>query len=484
MTTLAEAAKAYRGALPGDVNAFAVEGIDRLGVPVRISTLKLPDGWQYDGFGYGATPDEALVGALGELTEGTFAELWLRTAPRVAGTYRELVAERGPGGVADPLTLCLPAGSAYSADTPLQWVGTTRWPTGEPVLVPLEFAATNRAQMRGAEPLFQPITNGLGAGTSREQALAHGLLELLQRDGNCTAFRALDQGAVIDADGLRPKTAALLAKLRAAGLNATPKLAATDFGMVNVTVVGDDRGQPAFPMMLTACGEAVHPDRDRAVRKALLEYAAARSRKAFMHGPFALIERVAPPGYLSAVLADLDPSKEEPRSLAAMTEWCGKSAEELRALLGGSVFAERSRVPLRELPTAGAVDDPAARLDLVGGRLRDAGHDVLYFDFAPPGGVFAVKAVVTGLECETLSYHRIGERGVRRLLERGDRFVGRGHPPAGALPVRLTAEAEARLGGPAWLDPAAIDAIVGPLYPLYREPNSHTVQLALARAPR
>ena len=69
-----------------------------------------------------------------------------------------------------------------------------RFPSGEPVLVPYEFAACYRSQLDGIAPLTTPITNGLGAGDSFERALVHGLLELLQRDGNCVSFRAMDQG--------------------------------------------------------------------------------------------------------------------------------------------------------------------------------------------------------------------------------------------------------------------------------------------------
>jgi len=110
--------------------------------------------------------------------------------------------------------------------------------------------------------------------------------------------------------------------------------------------------------------------------------------------------------------------------------------------------------------------------------------DVLYVDNSPPGGeVFASKAIVPGLEVETMSYRRIGGRGVRKLLDRGSRMVGLGLPPADCLPVVLTDEARDRLGGPAWLDPSAVDAAVGPLYPLYREPSSHAAQVARARRP-
>ncbi len=487
MTDLDRVADVYRRALPpGETTTFRVDALDRLGLPVVVAPYRTADGLLFDGFGYGATPAEALVGALGEITEQVWCEGWMRRAPRVRGSYARLAAERGTAHVADPLTLCLPAGSPYTPDTALTWVGATRLGTGEPVLVPVEFAAVHRGQMNGVAPLITPITNGLGAGLCREQAVVHGLLELLQRDGNTVSFRALDQGLVIDpGDTLDAETAGLLGRLRAAGLTVTVKLAAADFGTVNVYVVGDDPTDPWFPMQLTACGEACHPDRNRAVRKALLEFAAARTRKAFMHGPLDRVRAVAPAGYLDRYLAKITLAGEEPRGLAAMADWVTKSAAELRAVLAGSVFAERGRVRLADLPAVppAAVADPGDRLRHVADALTAGGCDILVLDFAPPGGpVSATKVVVTGLECETMSYHRIGERGVRRLLARGDTWAGLGDPPAGAGRVPLTAAAEERLGGPAWLDPAAVDALVGPLYPLYREPNSHAAQLHLARS--
>ena len=80
-----------------------------------------------------------------------------------------------------------------------------------------------------------------------------------------------------------------------------------------------------------------------------------------------------------------------------------------------------------------------------------------------------------------MSYHRIGARGVRKLLDRASPLVGLGAPPPGAAPVRLPAGAEAELGGPAWLDVAEVDRIVGRLYPLYREPEVHSAPIAMER---
>ena len=78
-----------------------------------------------------------------------------------------------------------------------------------------------------------------------------------------------------------------------------------------------------------------------------------------------------------------------------------------------------------------------------------------------------------------MSYRRLGERGVRDLMSRGVDWTGVGDAPAGSLRLPLTPAAEDRLGGPAWLDPAGQDRAVGPFYALYREPNTHAVQLAL-----
>jgi ribosomal protein S12 methylthiotransferase accessory factor len=228
--------------------------------------------------------------------------------------------------------------------------------------------------------------------------------------------------------------------------------------------------------MVTACGEAAHPDVEVAVRKALLEWAAARTRKAFMHGPLDVVRSVTPPDYLDRWLTGHPPERlvEEDRALEAMVDWSRRSGPELVELLSGTVLSQRRTVPLGDLPTS----TPDDVHDHVVGALADAGHDVLVsIHPSRDGEVVAVKALVPGLEVETMSYGRIGERGVRRLLERGSDLVCVGDRPEGSgwAAVALTEQACERLGGPAWFDLAARDRVVGPLYPLYREPGRHVV---------
>lgn len=77
-----------------------------------------------------------------------------------------------------------------------------------------------------------------------------------------------------------------------------------------------------------------------------------------------------------------------------------------------------------------------------------------------------------------MSYGRIGERNTRRLIERNDPLVVFGTPSETRKPIRLSPEALARFGRQPLLDMERLAAVVGPLYPLYREPEAHHVAAA------
>ncbi len=477
---------AFRATLPPElhVSSFRVDTLDRTGIPMVQANIFIPGEPCTSGHGYGFTEDEAEVGAWGELCEELHVHTWLQRTPELTASHDELVHSHGARGVVDPLTLCLSAGAGYAASVPLSWVPARRHGSGETVLVPREWVAAYRYQMGGRSPrLITPITNGLGAGFDIAHAVSHGIMELLQRDGNVLNYRALDQGVVVDIDTDEAgDVTGLLAHLRALGIAVTVKLACTDFGISNLYVVGDDRGEPLVPIQVTACGEAAHPDRSRALRKALLEFCGSRARKAATHGPLPLLRDRLPADYYDnemrvALLA------EEGRAVSAMAEWLGQPTATLRARLAPNVFAEHSRVKLSSLPTT----DPAAtansvdRLAMLAERLAAQGLDILYVDCSPlDGAIAAVKVIVPGLESETMSYHRIGWRGVRRLRDRRDALI-HDRPVAGAQRVMLRPEDEDRAGGPAWFDCAAADAKVDRLYPLYRESSAFAAQLLSER---
>lgn len=482
----ADAISAYAEALPpGELLEFSTAPFDRLGLPCRTATFFAEDGRTRGGAGYGFSDSQALVGAMGEMTEEFAASRAVLSRPRENGSYAEMAQKYGQSGVADPLTLCLDSGGAYTPHMPLEWAETKRLATGETVRVPVEFVATYRGDV-GPNPLVTPITNGLGAGLTEAQAVAHGLLELLQRDGNGLSIRALATGTALDLTTVTdPGARQLLDLLDGSGVDVVVKVASTDFGLPGFYVMGMDRNAALgdLPIRNAGGGEAVHPVASVALTKALLEFCAARARMAFFHGPLETVAHLTPPGYLDRMLPGVSPAAQEPRALAEMVRWLGLSLEDLRGLLSPRVLRVDRQAAFSSLPTAdsGLTADKDALLADVTGRLYAGGFDILVADFSDAGGVHAVKVIVPGLEVETLSYGRIGERNVRRLLAQPERLAGIGPAPGGARRVLLTPDAEERLGGPAWLDWAGAQRVVGPLYALYREPGRHAAPLARER---
>jgi ribosomal protein S12 methylthiotransferase accessory factor len=457
----------------GDVVEFDISALDKLGIPVTSCSLAVEGKLRHHGNGYGSTVEAARVSGLGELAEGVLSAGQVAELARSGrrGSRSELVRSQGADRVVDPRTLCLPAGSPYTDGLPLTWVPMTRVRSGEPVWVPLEFVASESGEAGDGPTLIPPITNGLGAGLDSARPVTHGILEILQRHTNGLRFRALDaQSPVIGAEGLPTSVVALLDRLRAHGVEPVLKHAGTELGVCSTYVMGLD-DDLSVPIRLTAGGEAAHPSAEVSLIKAILEYANSRARKAFMFGGGDGARAVAPPGYW----AGLSPDQGERRAAEAMAAWRDRSPEQLRDLTA----PDRSRSVAYADIVVGAVPDVSQPADLLAYLLdRLADHDVLTTT-TERDGVVVAKTLVTGLEVETLSYGRIGELGVLKSLAEHLDLVRIQDGPSESHHDRvcLTVEAEERLGGPAWYSYAVAERIVGPLYPLYREPPRHSVEL-------
>ncbi len=483
---LGHAARAYVEGMPkGEIVAFPITPLDVIGLPVWIVALfpedpRLADIMPY-GVGYGTTDEQAVLGGLGECLEMIYSVLTLPHAKRTRASWTDLVASLGVDAVADPLTLCLPAGSPVGRDTALDWIESHRQRDGATVLVPIDLIALNAKELApGYEPFTTLITNGMGAGPDLDWAVGHGLLELLQRDGNGLLFKALDRGIALDLPNPpSPAIAAIAERFERAGINAIPKFATDEFGLCNVYCVGYEAGnrEPPLPIMLTGCGEACHPDRERALAKAMCEFAASRVRKAFSQGPEAFVRGAAPAGYVERFLrqAGAGVDAQEGRAFQTMRDWSNRRPSEIRDWLASTVHALHGQKAYDTLPTTPAADSREAGR-IARERVEAGGIDVLCVDLTPPGApISVVKVVAPGLEVETMSYGRIGERNTRKLIERGDPLIRFGTPTDTLKPVRLTPEALARFGRQPLFDTALAEEIVGPLYPLYREPEAHHV---------
>jgi YcaO-like protein with predicted kinase domain len=462
----------------GSVVDFDISALDRLGVAVTSCSLISDGRFAAQANGYAPTLEAARQGGLGELAEGVLmasgvGDLLTRGE---RGSRREIVAAHGEAHVADPRTLALPAGSAYTDDRPLMWVRTTRVRTGETVWAPADFVVSEPGEFASEEPLITPVTNGLGAGLDSARAISHGIGEILQRHTNGLRFRALDRlSPVVDPTSLPASVRDLAGRMRSVGVEPVFKHAATEFGVCSTYVMGLD-DDPSDPIRLTACGEAAHPSAEVSLTKALLEYANSRARKAFFFGRQDRVRQLGPPEYWGAVDAGAG-NLGEARAREALLAWAELDVDELRQLTGPrrdrTVHYADIEVPdLPELATQEAL--LAYLLDALDE--REPPHDVLAVTTSI-GDVTAAKVLVTNLEVETLSYGRIGELGIRRSLAEDLDLVRLQDGPSDTHRdrVALTSGAEERLGGPAWYSYDVAEQIVGDLYPLYREPPRHSV---------
>ena len=386
------------------------------------------------------------------------------------------MAARGEGLVADPRTLGLPAGSAYTDDRSLVWLPTTRVRTGETVYAPADFLVSEPGELPSEEPLITPVTNGLGAGLDEPRAISHGILEILQRHTNGLRFRALDRlSPAIEPAGLPRSVREAADRMRTVGVEPVFKHAGTEFGVCSTYVMGLD-DDVSDPIRLTGCGEAAHPSAEVSLTKALLEFANSRARKAFFFGRQDRVRRLGPAAYWSAIDARAGVLGEM-RAREALLAWAELDPRRLQEL---TAPRQDRTVAYRDIEVP-AVPDPSSQEALLSYLLGaldgcEPVHDVLAVT-TTVGGVTAAKVLVTNLEVEILSYGRIGELGVlTSLAENLDLVRIQARPTeTHTAQVALTAAAEQRLGGPAYYAYEVADRIVGDLYPLYREPPRHSL---------
>jgi YcaO-like protein with predicted kinase domain len=463
MTVIAahEAIASYRdylGRRAELVQTFAIDALDHLGIPVWNATA-----WSSSpahGVGYGERPEQAELGALGEAAEGLAATRFAETASVVELS----VAEAMQLGGVHPARLSLVAGTRLDDAAPLLWVEAYTWPGGERRLLPLEAAVTSVDEFARAaaafpdrSPLFPPITNGLGAGGSRDRqrAVRHGLLELVQRDLNWSQFKALDTARTIDVAQVAPEIAQTLS---AAGLDLRLKYSGQTLGVHALHCAAVDRGGRTVPIARSATGEGADPDPVFAGRKAILEMCASRCRKRFFFGGEAALA-VAPPEYRQR-------ARRVARTQARELGWdlVARFDELLRD--GGTLDSVVERITavgdVVPLPPACDRDEPWDGLAAAG---REA-IVVALTSVEEPAQV--VKVVVPGLEAEVLSHHRLSARGVRRLAQRCPPLVRCCAKTPGPGWRRVVADGE-----PSWVNIVAMEEIAAPFLPLYREPDRH-----------
>ncbi len=281
-TTLANTTKLLP--MIGVTRIANITDLDRVGIPV-FSAIR-PSAAQgaisiYSG--KGATETNARISAIMESFERCLAEQPEVSinlsgagleAKRVTGTYESL-CENHPTLYPDALLLPKPVDEFTS----LEWIMGNDLMNDVQVLVPAN-AVFHPYNPQRSDILFRSNTNGLASGNTIEEAILHGLLEVIERDALSIAEYTRNPGREIvlsDSDGLNFR---LKKKIEEAGIMVKVWLLDSDVGIPTVVAALDDMVLKDPALLVMGAGSHLSPE--IAVTRALTE--AAQSRVVQIHG--------------------------------------------------------------------------------------------------------------------------------------------------------------------------------------------------------
>jgi YcaO-like protein with predicted kinase domain len=207
-------------------------GITRVAAHENLGNLKIPVSVCFrpnsrllsTSQGKGVTRELADVSAIMESIETFHAE----RLPPVDVISSAADLRRAGTRFVDPAALGqLPRQSLYSEHEPIGWLTLKRLADGGPILVPRAFLNMHSAEKKTeiATLALLVTSNGLASGNTLEEALVHGLYELIERHSIFEYRRHLADseraGRAVDLDSLRsvPHLAELLARIDEAELN-------------------------------------------------------------------------------------------------------------------------------------------------------------------------------------------------------------------------------------------------------------------------
>ena len=250
--------------------------LDRLGIPVYSAIRPgAAEGAVSIYAGKGATKSQAKASAMMEAFERYSAEINVEDAQMFeTGLYGEIE------GAINPETLILPQQSYKPDETRLDWVKTVDVTDDEEYLAPVN-AIYHPYIPRGGAVLFKSNTNGLASGNRIEEAVYHGITEVVERDA-WSIFEAKKKcrGEVVCDGTENPLIRDMLHKFDQSEIEVKLLDLTADVDITTIAAVADDTvlRDPA----LLSLGVGTHLNPEVAVIRALTEV--AQSRATQIHG--------------------------------------------------------------------------------------------------------------------------------------------------------------------------------------------------------
>ena len=371
-----------------------ITNLDRIGIPIlsaiRPSAAK---GAISIYSGKGSTEQRARISAIMEGFERCLAERQgLNTnivspisAPALVESYSKA---RENFSVLDPKSLLLP--QPYDPQLLLEWVGAYDLLNGEEIFVSANAVYHPYDAPGRCQKLFLSNTNGLASGNVIEEAILHGLLEVIERDAISTAQFTRNLGKEIvltEADGYLYE---LAGKFKEAEIELKVWLVPSDTGIPTVIAVTDDVKLKDPALLVMGAGSHLKPE--IAVARAITE--AAQSRVVQIQGAREDTDRE---GFIRSVGYD-----------------------RLKRL-NGFWFEEGEKISISEVQDKSG-KSPAENIALILEKLRRFAERVLVVDLSREEvAVPVVRVIIPGFELFTIDRDRKGKRisaGRRKEISR------------------------------------------------------------------
>jgi ribosomal protein S12 methylthiotransferase accessory factor len=373
----AETLERIKSVIPevGITRVADISGLDRVGLPV-FSAIRpsAADGAISVYAGKGITESEARVSVIMEAVERFSAEVENFKEQLLFDSYDNLSTDNS---ALNPADLILPG--RLSSDTKIEWYPSWDILNDEEVLVPANAVFHPYRPQQGRWQLFRSNTNGLASGNVIEEAIFHGLMEVVERDAVSIAEINRNPGVGLNV-GAGP-VGDIIKKFESHGICIHLWWVPTDTDTPSIVAASDDEKMRDAALLVMGAGS--HTDPQIAAVRALTEV--AQSRATQIHG------------------AREDTNRE---SVARSIGY-----ERMKRLNKHWLAEPGETIELDAIETS-ATDSIDGDIKLTLGRLSNVADRVIVSDITVSAiGVPAVRVIIPGFEVYFLDRERKGKRG-------------------------------------------------------------------------
>lgn len=260
----------------GVTRVTEITHLDRVGIPVYSAIRpSAAEGSVSIYAGKGATKDQAKASAMMEAFERYSAELQEEDHKKITKACFDEMEE-----CISPKSLILPNLPFDPHKKELKWINAVDVETDKEYLTPADAVFHPYGTLNDIN-LFKSNTNGLASGNKIEEAIFHGMMEVIERDAWSLFEIKRKKAPEISTETIKnPLIQELMGKFKGAGIDIKIVDLTSDVKATTIAAVSDDMVLKD-PALLTL-GVGTHLDPEIAVMRALTEV--AQSRATQIHG--------------------------------------------------------------------------------------------------------------------------------------------------------------------------------------------------------